>query len=64
MISWILDLLFLHVTVVLKVDVRQINTALCAGTEDELVVVVQDYPSPEISEPIYRMGEKLKVVAQ
>lgn len=29
-----------------------------------MVVVLQDYPSPEISEPIYRMGEKLRVVAQ
>ncbi|XP_040908990.1 src like adaptor 1a isoform X2 [Toxotes jaculatrix] len=29
-----------------------------------MVVVLQDYPSPEISEPIYRMGEKLRVIAQ
>ncbi|XP_041664177.1 src like adaptor 1a [Cheilinus undulatus] len=34
------------------------------GSEDDMVVVLQDYPSPEISEPIYKMGEKLKVVAQ
>ncbi|KAM9339987.1 src like adaptor 1a isoform 1-T2 [Symphorus nematophorus] len=34
------------------------------GLEDNIVVVLQDYPSPEISEPIYRMGEKLRVVAQ
>lgn len=34
------------------------------GSEDEIVVVLQDYPSAEISEPIYRMGEKLKVIAQ
>ncbi|XP_023267883.1 src-like-adapter [Seriola lalandi dorsalis] len=33
------------------------------GSED-MVVVLQDYPSPEISEPIYRMGEKLRVIAQ
>ncbi|KAM6903479.1 src like adaptor 1a isoform 1-T2 [Lycodopsis pacificus] len=34
------------------------------GSEDDMVVVLQDYPSPEISEPIYRMGEKLRVLAQ
>ncbi|XP_008298435.1 src like adaptor 1a [Stegastes partitus] len=34
------------------------------GSEDDMVVVLQDYPSPEISEPIYRMGEKLRVVAK
>lgn len=28
------------------------------------IVVLQDYPSAEISEPIYRIGEKLKLVAQ
>lgn len=34
------------------------------GSEDDMVVVLQDYPSAEISKPIYRMGEKLRVVAQ
>ncbi|XP_033492230.1 src like adaptor 1a [Epinephelus lanceolatus] len=34
------------------------------GSEDDMVVVLQDYPSPEISEPIYRMGEKLRLIAQ
>ncbi|XP_075995714.1 src like adaptor 1a isoform X2 [Genypterus blacodes] len=34
------------------------------GSEEEKVVVIQDYPSAEISEPIYRMGEKLRVVSQ
>lgn len=34
------------------------------GLEDDIVVVLQDYPSREISEPIYRMGEKLRVIAQ
>lgn len=34
------------------------------GSEDDMVVVLQDYPSPEISEPIYRIGEKLQVVAK
>lgn len=28
------------------------------------LVVLQDYPSAEVSEPIYRIGEKLKLVAQ
>jgi len=35
-----------------------------AGPEDDMVVVLQDYPSPDISEPIYRMGEKLRLIAQ
>lgn len=35
-----------------------------AGLEDDVVVVLQDYPSAEISKPIYRIGEKLRVVAQ
>ncbi|XP_020562746.1 src-like-adapter isoform X1 [Oryzias latipes] len=34
------------------------------GSEDEIVVVLEDYPSAEISEPIYKMGEKLRVIAQ
>ncbi|KAL3043950.1 hypothetical protein OYC64_003738 [Pagothenia borchgrevinki] len=34
------------------------------GPEDDMVVVLQDYPSPDISEPIYRMGEKLRLIAQ
>ena len=29
-----------------------------------MVVVLQDYPSSEISEPIYRIGEKLRLIAQ
>ncbi|XP_020487238.2 src like adaptor 1a [Labrus bergylta] len=33
-------------------------------SDGDIVVVLQDYPTPEISEPIYRIGEKLKVVAQ
>lgn len=44
--------------------VKAANITVFAGTEDEVVVVLQDYPAPEISEPIYRLGEKLKVVAQ
>uniref|UniRef100_A0A3Q3XNP4 SH2 domain-containing protein n=1 Tax=Mola mola TaxID=94237 RepID=A0A3Q3XNP4_MOLML len=34
------------------------------GSEEDMVVVLQDYPSSEISEPIHRMGEKLKLIAQ
>ncbi|KAF3707525.1 Src-like-adapter Src-like-adapter protein 1 [Channa argus] len=34
------------------------------SSEEDIVVVLQDYPSPEISEPIYKMGEKLRVIAQ
>ncbi|XP_062266498.1 src like adaptor 1a [Platichthys flesus] len=34
------------------------------SSEDNTVVVLQDYPSSDISEPIYRMGEKLQVLAQ
>ncbi|XP_028317234.1 src like adaptor 1a [Gouania willdenowi] len=33
------------------------------GSEDDAVVVLEDYPSAEIGKPIYRMGEKLQVVA-
>ncbi|KAG7461409.1 src-like-adapter [Solea senegalensis] len=46
----------------------KINTQNLDGSqkslEDDTVVVVQDYPSPDISAPIYRMGEKLRVLAQ
>lgn len=34
------------------------------GSAEDTLVVLQDYPSAEISEPIYRMGEKLRLVAQ
>ncbi|XP_032437604.1 src like adaptor 1a [Xiphophorus hellerii] len=34
------------------------------GSDDDIVVVINDYPSMEISEPIYKMGEKLRVIAQ
>uniref|UniRef100_A0A3Q0SD99 Src-like-adapter n=1 Tax=Amphilophus citrinellus TaxID=61819 RepID=A0A3Q0SD99_AMPCI len=44
-----------------KVNTENLDASL---KEEDMVVVLQDYPSPEISEPIYRMGEKLKVVAQ
>lgn len=27
-------------------------------------MVLQDYPAPEVSEPIYRIGEKLRVIAK
>ncbi|XP_074469017.1 src like adaptor 1a isoform X1 [Sebastes fasciatus] len=34
------------------------------GSEEDLLVVLQDYPAREISEPIFLMGEKLRLVAQ
>ncbi|XP_077937840.1 src like adaptor 1a isoform X2 [Gasterosteus aculeatus] len=34
------------------------------GSEDDIVVVLRDYPSPDVSEPIYRMGEKLRLIAK
>ncbi|XP_010733077.1 src like adaptor 1a [Larimichthys crocea] len=47
---------------------KNVNTDTCdsstKGLEDDMVVVLQDYPSAEISEPIYRMGEKLRLIAQ
>ncbi|XP_028256704.1 src like adaptor 1a [Parambassis ranga] len=47
---------------------NNVNTEKLDGSlkdsEDDMVVVLTDYPSPEISEPIYRMGEKLRVTAQ
>ncbi|XP_070840854.1 src like adaptor 1a [Chaetodon trifascialis] len=46
----------------------KVNTDHCdsspKGSEDDVVVVLQDYPSAEISKPIYRIGEKLRVIAQ
>ncbi|XP_070777907.1 src like adaptor 1a [Enoplosus armatus] len=46
-----------------KVNTDNLDSSL-KGLEDDMVVVLQDYPSCEISQPIYRMGEKLRVVAQ
>ncbi|KAI3358518.1 hypothetical protein L3Q82_014943, partial [Scortum barcoo] len=46
-----------------KVNRDNLDSSL-KGSEDDMVVVLQDYPSPDISEPIYRMGEKLEVIAQ
>lgn len=34
------------------------------GTEDVMLVVLQDYPSNGVSEPTYRLGEKLRLIAQ
>uniref|UniRef100_A0A674N7J6 Src like adaptor 1a n=2 Tax=Takifugu rubripes TaxID=31033 RepID=A0A674N7J6_TAKRU len=44
-----------------------VSTDTCDGSlkaPEGDIVVLQDYPSAEISEPIYRIGEKLKLVAQ
>ncbi|XP_015255634.1 PREDICTED: src-like-adapter [Cyprinodon variegatus] len=46
-----------------KVNTENQDSAL-KGSDDDIVVVIDDYPSLEISEPIYRMGEKLRVIAQ
>uniref|UniRef100_UPI0037E73300 src like adaptor 1a n=1 Tax=Semicossyphus pulcher TaxID=241346 RepID=UPI0037E73300 len=46
-----------------NVDTGNLDSSL-KGSEDDVLVVLQDYPAPEISEPIYKMGEKLKSVAQ
>lgn len=47
-----------------KATTRDDPNSSLKGSEDDMVVVLQDYPSPEISEPIYRMGEKLRLIAQ
>ncbi|CAB1454041.1 unnamed protein product [Pleuronectes platessa] len=46
-----------------KLDTQNFDSSQ-KSSEDNTVVVLQDYPSPDISEPIYRMGEKLQVLAQ
>ncbi|XP_018587364.1 src like adaptor 1a [Scleropages formosus] len=33
-------------------------------TESDILVVLHDYPSPTVSEPIFRTGEKLKVLSE
>ncbi|XP_036393904.1 src-like-adapter [Megalops cyprinoides] len=33
-------------------------------TDSEILVVLHDYPSPDISQPIFRMGEKLRVMSE
>ncbi|KAF4073873.1 hypothetical protein AMELA_G00248180 [Ameiurus melas] len=34
------------------------------ATDDEILVVISDYPCRDISEPMFRMGEKLKLLTQ
>ncbi|XP_061903170.1 src like adaptor 1a [Entelurus aequoreus] len=34
------------------------------GSEDSLMVVLTDYPSPDIGKPIFKMGEKLSLISQ
>lgn len=46
-----------------KVNTENLDSSQ-KSLEDDIVVVLQDYPAPEISEPIYRMGDKLRVIAQ
>ncbi|XP_026205808.1 src like adaptor 1a [Anabas testudineus] len=45
-----------------KVNRENVNSSF-KDSEDDIVVVLEDYPAPEISEPIYRKGEKLRVIA-
>ncbi|KAG5856768.1 src-like-adapter [Anguilla anguilla] len=33
-------------------------------TDSDILVVLQDYPPPDISQPIFRIGEKLRVLSQ
>ncbi|XP_062302013.1 src like adaptor 1a [Osmerus eperlanus] len=40
------------------------NDSTLRDSEDEILIVLQDYPSPDVSEPLFRMGEKLKAVSQ
>jgi len=51
------------VTLYLPVFIHAPNIILKPDSDDDMVVVLQDYPSAEISEPIYRMGQKLRVTA-
>nr|XP_020462455.1 src-like-adapter [Monopterus albus]XP_020462456.1 src-like-adapter [Monopterus albus]XP_020462457.1 src-like-adapter [Monopterus albus] len=46
-----------------KVNTENLDNSI-KSLEDNMVVVVQDYPAPEISEPIYRVGEKLRLITQ
>ncbi|CAB1350783.1 unnamed protein product, partial [Coregonus sp. 'balchen'] len=46
-----------------KTNTSYHDSALKAG-EEVTLVVLHDYPSPDISEPIFRMGEKLRVLSQ
>nr|XP_006005321.1 PREDICTED: src-like-adapter [Latimeria chalumnae] len=34
------------------------------GAENDILVALCDYPSPDISEPIFRLGEKLRIISQ
>lgn len=46
-----------------KVNTDNCNSSV-KGQDEDIVVVLQDYPSAEVSEPIYRMGEKLRLIAE
>jgi len=37
---------------------------LVAGFEDEVMVVTEDYPSTAVGQPIFSLGEKLRVISQ
>ncbi|XP_053571347.1 src-like-adapter [Bombina bombina] len=38
-------------------------TACQTGTESDFLAVLCDYPSPDVSEPIFQLGEKLRVIS-
>jgi hypothetical protein len=42
------------------------NTPLLCfpGLESDFLAVLTDYPSPDISPPIFRRGEKLRVISE
>ncbi|XP_019751520.1 src like adaptor 1a [Hippocampus comes] len=40
------------------------SSSLGKDPEEDMVVVLADYPPPDVSEPIFRIGEKLGIVAQ
>ncbi|KAI5621849.1 src-like-adapter [Silurus asotus] len=40
------------------------RTDASKATDDETLVVISDYPRRDVSEPMFRIGEKLKVLAQ
>ena len=45
-------------------SVNVVHVHPTAGSDSDVVVVLQDYPSSEIGRPIYRIGEKLQLIAQ
>ncbi|XP_057684594.1 src like adaptor 1a [Corythoichthys intestinalis] len=40
------------------------DSTVWKGSEDDLAIVLSDYPNSDISEPIFRIGEKLNIVTR